>query len=99
MSMKVQVLICGLLAMTVIAGVPDRSIAAERFVPQGHTYSPDEDRLPLLNTRRDRINSQADLYEAEIYRVQKERAILEGELGRHIQHDFSGGANFRPRYD
>ena len=82
--------------MAVIATVP--AIAADKFVPQGHTYSPQEDRLPLLNSNRDRVNSKADLYEAEIYRIERERAIIEGELTRHIQHDFSGGSEFQPRY-
>jgi hypothetical protein len=75
------------------------SFAVERkFVPQGHTYSPNEDRLPLLNSNRDRVNSQADIYESEIYRIERERSIQQGEWMRHIQHDLSGGANFRPYY-
>ncbi len=96
--MKVQVLFCCLLGMAAVAVAPANSYAEQKFVPQGHTYSPDQNRLPLLNSRRDRVNSQADIYESEIYRIQRERAILEAEMTRHIQHDFSGGANFEPRY-
>ncbi len=96
--MNVRVMFCSMLAVAAVAVAPAGSIAAEKFIPQGHTYSPEEDRLPLLNTRRDRINSQADIYEAEIYRIQRERAILKGIIDRHIQHDLSGGANFEPQY-
>ena len=94
--MRVKILFGCLLGMTVMATAP--VIAADKFIPQGHTYSPTEDRLPLLNSHRDRVNSKADLYEAEIYRIERERAIIEGELTRHIQHDFGGGSEFEPRY-
>ena len=96
--MKVSVLVGGVVvAMAMASGLPSAN-AAEKFVPQGHSYSPDENRLPLLNSSRDRVNSQADIYEAEIYRIERERAIIEGELQRHIQHDLSGGSEFQPRY-
>jgi len=96
--MKIQVVFCCLLGTAALLVTPASSIAAEKFIPQGHTYSPDENRLPLLNSYRDRINSTADRYEAEMYRIERERAIIEGELTRHIQHDFSGGSEFQPRY-
>lgn len=96
--MRVQVLLSCLMGVAALALTPASSMAAEKFIPQGHTYSPDENRLPLLNSRRDRINSTADRYEAEMYRIERERAIIEGELTRHIQHDFGGGSEFQPRY-
>ena len=97
--MKVrELLVCLIGATAITLGAASASAGDKSFVPQGHTYSPDEDRLPLLNSQRDRINSQADIYEAEIYRAQRERAILEGELTRHIQHELFGGAEFQPRY-
>lgn len=96
--MRVRVLFGCLLGIAAIAIAPTIASAADKFVPQGHTYSPDESRLPLLNSQRDRVNSTADRYEAEMYRIERERAIIEGELTRHIQHDFSGGSEFQPRY-
>lgn len=96
--MRVRILFGCLLGTAALAITPASAIAADKFVPQGHTYSPDENRLPLLNSQRDRVNSTADRYEAEMYRIERERAIIEGELTRHIQHDFGGGAEFQPRY-
>lgn len=95
--MRVRIVFGCLLGIAAFAIAP-ASFAADKFVPQGHTYSPDESRLPLLNSQRDRINSTADRYEAEMYRIERERAIIEGELTRHIQHDFGGGSEFQPRY-
>ncbi len=94
----VCVLACCLMGLATMAATSPAAVAAEKFVPQGHTYSPDQDRLPLLNSYQDRINSQADIYESEIYRIQRERAIQDAEIQRHIQHDLSGGSTFQPRY-
>jgi len=96
--MRVRVLFGCLLGIAALAITPTIASAADKFVPQGHTYSPDEDRLPLLNSQRDRINSTADRYEAEMYQIERERAIIEGGLKRHIQHDLSGGSEFKPYY-
>lgn len=86
------------MGVTAMSAISVEVSAGEKFVPQGHTYSPDKDRLPLLNSYQDRINSQADIYESEIYRVQRERAIQDAEIQRHILHEMDGGANFQPRY-
>ena len=95
---KVCVLAYCVIGLAVAEIVAPGAGAAEKFVPQGHTYSPDKDRLPLLNSYQDRVNSQADIYEAEIYRIQRERAIQDAEMRRHIQHELGGGAEFQPRY-
>ena len=95
----VCILACCLLGLAAVTAASPETVAAEKkFVPQGHTYSPDKDRLPLLNSYQDRINSQADIYESEIYRIQRERAIQDAEIQRHILHDMRGGNTFRPRY-
>ena len=73
-------------------------LAVETFVPKGHSYAPGYERLPALNSAQDRRNGQADIYEAEIYRVYRERAIHEAEMLRLEQHDMSGGTDFEPRY-
>ncbi len=73
--------------------------AQERmFVPKGHSYAPSSQRLPTINSGRYRYQSKADVFESEIYRVQRDRAILEGEIQRHILHDLNGGTDFTPRY-
>ena len=87
----------GLAVILVIAGSLPAYAGSSRK-PTGHAYSPDQQRLPRLNSRRDRINSRADIYEAEIYRSQRETAIAFGELRRMFDHDLRAGTNFRPRY-
>ena len=96
--MRVKVLFGCLLGIAALAMATASTFAADKFVPQGHTYSPDDNKLPLLNSQRDRVNSTTDRYEAEMYRIERERAIIEGELTRHIQHDIYGGSEFQPRY-
>jgi hypothetical protein len=57
--------------------------AAENFVPMGLGYSPERQELPPLNSPLDDLNAQADVYESEINREQRERAIHGTELSRH----------------
>lgn len=64
------------LALSVATVAP--ASAAEFFVPQGHTYAPNDERIPLLNSRRDRVNARAAEIETEIYRRQlRQRKQLE----------------------
>jgi hypothetical protein len=57
--------------------------AAENFVPLGLGYSPERQQLPPLNSPLDQLNAQTDVYESEINRIQRERAIQATELARH----------------
>jgi len=68
-------------------------------VPSGHSYSPKQQALPQLNSRQDRINSRADIYESEIYRSNRETAITFGNM-RIFGRDnlLRGGSSNRPRY-
>ena len=72
-----RTLLMGLgLALSVATFAP--AGAAEFFIPQGHTYAPNDERLPLLNSRRDRVNARAAEIETEIYRRQlRQRKQLE----------------------
>ena len=72
--------------------------AVEEFIPKGHTYAPGQERLPTLNSWQDRVNGQADIYETEIYRIQRERAIHEAEIRRMELHEMQGGNAFQPRF-
>lgn len=56
--------------------------AAENFVPMGLGYSPERQELPPLNSPLDELNAQADVYESEINRIQRERAIQATEFSR-----------------
>lgn len=72
--------------------------ALEKFIPKGHSYSPDEPELPPLNSPNDLLNGQADIYETEIYRQQYRLKMLDSELNRLIQHDFDSGPLSGPTY-
>jgi hypothetical protein len=58
------------------------ALAAENFIPGGHTYSPDNDPLPPLNSEQDDINLNADLIQSEIYRKQREQKVLDSQFQR-----------------
>ncbi len=59
------------LALSVATFAPAN--AGDVFVPQGHSYAPNDERLPLLNSHQDRVNARAAEIETEIYRRQRER--------------------------
>jgi hypothetical protein len=70
----------------VIAGIlalGTAALAAENFVPLGLGYSPERQALPPLNSPLDELNAQTDVYESEIHRIQRERAIRATEMARH----------------
>ena len=92
-------ILCGALMVTVMAGASAAMAEPGRRVPAGHSYSPTEQRLPPLNSRRDRINSRADIYEAEIYRANRDAAITFSNM-RIFGRDrlLRGGSSNRPRY-
>ena len=63
--MRKVLLVCGTaLAMSLPLAVSPN--AAEYFVPQGYTYSPNNEKLPRLNSRRDQIQARTDEIEAQI---------------------------------
>lgn len=71
-----------------VAGVDAPAMAAENFIPRGHAYGPGQERLPPLNSRRDRINAQADIREAEIQRSNREVRILFEQMRQQDNLDF-----------
>ncbi len=98
MSVRGKVL-GGVLLASVFAGASIALADPVPRVPAGHAYSPNEPRLPPLNSRRDRINSRADVYESEIYRTNRETAITFSNM-RIFGRDrlLRGGSSNRPRY-
>lgn len=69
----------GVLSMAVLSAFCLQGYAAmaqePKRIPSGHSYSPKHQRLPRLNSRQDRINGQADIYQSEIYRSQRDTAV------------------------
>ena len=72
--------------------------AAENFIPGGHTYSPDNDPLPELNSEQDNINLNADLIQSEINRQQRERKLLDSQFQRFISEQELKGGDYSPDY-
>ena len=62
--------------------------AAEYFVPKGHTYSPNNEKLPRLNSERDRIQARTDELEARIYRQQLEQRRFIEQMNSFEDHVF-----------
>ncbi|WP_373506131.1 hypothetical protein [Aestuariivirga sp.] len=58
-------------AATLVLASP-QALAYENFIPMGQSYSPGVNELPRLDSEQDRLNSQVDIYESEIYNRQRE---------------------------
>ncbi len=89
----------GVLMASFLAGTSMAFADSANRIPSGHSYSPSQQRLPALNSRRDRINSRADIYESEIARTNRETAITFSNM-RIFGRDslLRGGSSNRPRY-
>ncbi|HEY7747461.1 MAG TPA: hypothetical protein VH933_02145 [Aestuariivirgaceae bacterium] len=72
--------------------------AAENFIPMGLGYTPERERLPPLNSPLDELNAQTDIYESEINRIQRERAIQATELSRHLDLNLDTDTVLTPEY-
>jgi hypothetical protein len=60
--------------------------AVENFIPLGHSYSPDQPELPAFDSEQDRLNSQVDIYESEIYSRLRRAKIFSSQLD-HFSND------------
>lgn len=82
-----------LLSATLAAGVflsAGSPVQAEQnYVPSGHAYGPNFERLPRLNSDQDKLHAQADVYEAEIRRRKLELRIQMERLRLHNDLDLS----------
>jgi hypothetical protein len=74
------------------------AFADENFIPGGHTYSPDNEPLPKLNSEQDDINLNADLLQSEINRQQRERKLLDSQFQRFISEQELKGGDYSPDY-
>ncbi len=71
------------------------AIAYENFIPLGHSYSPDTPELPAFNSEEDRINSQVDIYESEIYNRQRRAKIFSSQFQQfRSEQELKGGGEF-----
>jgi len=84
-----------------VAGAGTTALADDNYtptyIPKGHAYGPLQDALPPLNSRRDRINAQADIREAEIQRSNRETRIMFEQFRLQDNLDFSKpGRSYSP---
>ena len=78
-----------------LAAWPAEALAYENFIPLGHSYSPDEPVLPALNSDRDKVNAQVDIYESEIYRRELAAKVFQSNLDNFVnKRQFKGGGTF-----
>jgi hypothetical protein len=78
-----------------LAFTPVPAFAYENFIPLGHNYSPDNPELPSLNSDVDQLNSQVDIYEAEIYTRQRTAKTFSSQLDRFANdQELSGSSEF-----
>jgi hypothetical protein len=88
-----RVLIAVLIASAALQATP--AVAYENFIPQGHSYSPDTPELPEFNSEEDRITSQADIYESEIYNRQRRAKIFSSQFEQfRSSQEMKGGSEF-----
>ena len=90
--MRIAVSILALVALGATA------MAAENFVPRGHSYAPDTPLLPDANSAEDLLNQKVDLYEAQLYVKQREQKIWESQQNRFRFAQELDGGNFNPEY-
>jgi hypothetical protein len=90
----------GTLAILAVVSVlwPASAMAFENFIPLGHNYSPDEQTLPAINSRRDRINLQTDIYETERYVELRSQAVDSSFLNRFISSQETSGVDYSIDY-
>jgi hypothetical protein len=76
-----------MLAAAFLGAAGSASNAEQNYVPSGHAYGPNFERLPPLNSRQDKIHAKADVYEAEIRRRRVEQRIQQERLRQHYDLD------------
>ena len=87
------------IAFTILAAVialtPVPASAFENFIPLGNNYSPDDQTLPAFNSDQDRLNSQVDIYETEIYTRQRTAKRFSSRLNQFSNdQELKGGSEF-----
>ena len=81
-------IVAGLGAMAMLVALGVGAVQAdERFVPKGYVYTPENLRLPPVNSPAYRIIVEADRREAEIHTSKKLRADYEDWLIYNMQRE------------
>jgi hypothetical protein len=80
--------------LTVVAllAAPVGALAYENYIPLGTGYAPNVDTLPELGTDLSNAIGQADIYETELYRVQRRQIEEESRLKSFFSDSGSTGS-------
>lgn len=84
------------LLVTALGAAP--AMALENFIPLGHNYSPDDEVLPEFSGTQDRINTQTDLYETEVYIGERFQAEQDSNMRRFLNNQELEGGDYSIDY-
>jgi len=87
-----------LAALTGLVMSASGAMAVENFIPSGHTYAPYAGPLPPLNSPQDKINSQVDIYQSQIWHSQVQQKQFESDWQRLNNRDTSPTRHNGPIY-
>ena len=87
-----------LAALTGLVMSASVALAVENFIPSGHTYAPYTGPLPALNSPQDKVNSQADIYQSQIWHSQVRQKQFDSDWQRLLNRDLSPTRHNGPLY-
>lgn len=65
---------------------PASAWAYEKFIPLGHSYTPDRPGLPPLNSELDRLNANVDIIESDVYTREKISKQFQNNLNQFMDN-------------
>lgn len=84
-----------LAVVATLALASSQAHAYENFIPMGQSYAPGENELPRLDSEQDRLNSQVDIYESEIYNRQRDLKEFSTQMNSYsLGRTPSGSSDF-----
>ncbi len=63
-----------------LVAIASPAAAYENFIPLGHSYSPDDETLPPLNSDQDQLNSEVDVEEAATWVRDRSERIFNSRI-------------------
>jgi hypothetical protein len=88
-------IIVGLIAI-LMTGTAAR--AYDTFIPMGAGYSTEVSSIPALNSDEEKVISQTDLYETELYAKQRAEREHDSYINRFFSNSETSGSDFSIDY-
>ncbi len=86
------------LTIAIVVGLTCSASAYENFIPLGTGYSTEVDSLAEINSDRDKVIVQADIFETDLYRRAREEKLRESYIGRTFSDPETSGSDFSIDY-